>query len=142
MKRRDEITVENLDIDSIVDILDGFPVTVGILFGSYARGEATQFSDIDLAVEFDESLTSSERTQNRIALIKQLSTTIETDEIDVIPLSSAPSSLIRAVCMDGIHIYGSKEALDNYQCRSPEMGTHADRLDQFEALLTDLKQIV
>lgn len=142
MKRRDEVTVENLDIDSIVEILDGLPVTLGILFGSYARGEATQLSDIDLAVEFDESLTSSERTQNRIALIEQLSTTLETDEIDVIPLSSAPSALVSDILMDGILIYGSKESLDGYQRRSSESETHADRLDQFESLLTDLEQVV
>jgi predicted nucleotidyltransferase len=126
MQRRDEVTIENLDVDLIVQILDDCPVTLAVLFGSYARGEATQLSDIDIAVEFDDSLASHERTQNRLALIEQLSTTLETDKIDVIPLSSAPSALVNEILFDGVLIYGSMGSLKSYQRRPQKQMTHTE----------------
>lgn len=142
MQKRDEVTIEDLDIDSIVRVLDNHPLTLAVLFGSYVRGEATKSSDIDIAVEFDDSLTSPERTQSRIELIEQLSVTLESDKVDVIPLPSAPSTLINEILLDGILIYGSMESLKSYQRRPQKQMTHTERINRFEELLGEIEQVV
>lgn len=142
MRSREEVTVEGLDIDAIVASIDEFPVTLAILYGSYARGDARETSDIDLAVEFDDSLTSVERTQTRVALIERVSTAVGADDVDVIPLARAPPSLVADILADGILIYGSPENLDTYTTRDREHTTHQDRLDAFDDLLADLEQVV
>lgn len=129
-----------IDPDEIVSVLVDVPVTAAVLYGSHARGEATDRSDVDLAVAFDDSLSSIERTRTRLALIEQLSRVLGTDRIDLVPLSEAPDSLRREILADGIVIYGSRESLpprdDN------PASTHDDRMARFDELLTDLEGIV
>ncbi|KAB7731900.1 nucleotidyltransferase [Rudanella paleaurantiibacter] len=43
----------NNDIQTIRQYLQGKPVIKAYVFGSYARGEATEQSDLDLLVELD-----------------------------------------------------------------------------------------
>jgi len=143
MRQSEDVSVSNLDVGAIVEILEELPVTHAILYGSYARGDATATSDIDLAVECESSLTSVERTQTRVAIIERLSTTLETDDVDVIPLSQAPVELVEEIFRDGILVYGSTEGLERYeQTRSQETQTHRDRLEEFDDLLAELEQVV
>jgi predicted nucleotidyltransferase len=143
MRQSEDVSVSNLDVDAIVQILEEIPVTHAILYGSHARDDATATSDIDLAVEFEDSLTSGERTQTRVAIIERLCTTLETDDVDVIPLSHAPAELVEEIFRDGILIYGSSEGLERYeQVRSQEHQTHRDRLEEFDDLLAELEQVV
>jgi len=143
MRQSEDVSVSNLDVSAIVEILEELPVTHAILYGSYARGDATATSDIDLAVECESSLTSVERTQTRVAIIERLSTTLETDDVDVIPLSQAPVELVEEIFRDGILVYGSTEGLERYeQTRSQETQTHRDRLEEFDDLLAELEQVV
>ena len=46
------ITVEQIK-EKTIPILKNYPVDKAILFGSYAKGEATNVSDIDLYMEAD-----------------------------------------------------------------------------------------
>jgi predicted nucleotidyltransferase len=119
MRELDETAIPGLDIEEIVRILERVPVTLGVLYGSHAQGEATGGSDIDLAVAFDESLSSVERTRARLELIEQLSTGLETDDVDVVPLSDAPSELLEEILTDGVLIYGSMTDLEPYQGQPP-----------------------
>ena len=59
MREREEATVPDLDIEVIVRVLDEAPVNLAVLYGSAARGDVTTRSDIDLAVEFEKSLSST-----------------------------------------------------------------------------------
>ena len=52
MRQSEDVSASNLDVSAIVEILEELPVTHAILYGSYARGDATATSDIDLAVEY------------------------------------------------------------------------------------------
>jgi len=137
-----QTTVTSVDTDTIVSVLDDTPVTVAVLYGSHARGEPTAHSDIDLAVAFDESLSSLDQTRARLSLIEQLSSALGTDAIDVVPLSKAPVSLQREIQTDGIILYGSKDQLVPVDDENHTHQTHEDRMDRFDELLTDIERVV
>ena len=142
MRKREEVPIPNLDVETIVQVLDEAPVNLGILYGSRARGETTPNSDIDLAIEFEESLSSTELTQTRLGLIERLTTELETDEIDVVPISRVPTELLEAILADGVLLYGSPENLDKYRRQASEVTRRRDRIAEFDALLSELERVV
>ncbi|MFB9808020.1 nucleotidyltransferase family protein [Haladaptatus pallidirubidus] len=142
MWERKETTIPNLNVDLIVEVIDETPATLTILYGSYARGDATVTSDIDLAVEFGESLSSSERTQARLDLVERLTTKLNTDAIDVVPLSQVPPALLEEILTDGILIYGSPIDVERYSDQTVKTTSHQERLAEFDDLLADLEQVV
>lgn len=142
MREFDGTTNPDLDIEAIVRILEQAPITLGVLYGSQARGEATERSDIDLAVEFEESLSSTERTRARLDLIKQLSGELETDEIDVLPLPAVSNGLLEDILTDGVLIYGSMTDVDSYRERISSTSNHRDRLAAFDNILEELNRVV
>lgn len=142
MREFDGTTVPGLDVEAIVRILEDAPVTLGVLYGSHARGEATARSDIDLAVEFDESLSSVERTRARLGLIERLSIELETDDVDVVPLSRAPEDLLETILADGILVFGSMDDVEMYRGESPVVSDRRDRLDAFDDVLDELERVV
>jgi predicted nucleotidyltransferase len=142
MRELDETTISGLDIERVVRTLERAPVTLCILYGSHARGEADGRSDIDLAVAFDESLSSVERTRARLGLIEQLSTELGTNDVDVVPLSEAPSELVAEILTDGVLIYGSMTDLEPYRGQTPPPSTRQDRLAAFDDVLEELDRVV
>jgi predicted nucleotidyltransferase len=140
MREFADADVRTLDTESIERVVDDAPVTLAILYGSHARGTATSRSDVDLAVSFEESLSSVERTRARLSLIEQLTVALDTDDVDVIPLRRAPPELRRVIDTDGIVLSGSADDLDMGE--SEERSTHADRLAAFDELLADIERVV
>ena len=68
-------------------VLADYPVTVGFLFGSLARGDATDASDIDVAVAFtDQPSVVTDHTEQRLALSTDLALELGTDAVDVVEL--------------------------------------------------------
>lgn len=142
MREREDTTVTDLDVETIVRVLDEAPVSLAILYGSHARGDETPNSDIDLAVEFEPSLSSTELTRARLGLIERLTTELETDEIDVLPLSRVHAELLDEITADGVLIYGSSADLERYDAPSVEGPNRQDRLAEFDDLLAELERVV
>lgn len=83
------ISVETIK-EKTVPILRNYPVDKAILFGSYAKGEATNASDIDLYIDTNGKL----RGLDFVGLLEILVNTLGTD-IDLIDKSHIePDSLI------------------------------------------------
>jgi predicted nucleotidyltransferase len=137
MRTHEDASISGLDVEAIVEIVTDAPVLAAVLYGSCARGEQRPGSDIDVAVEFDESLSSTERTRARLALIERLGTALGTDDVDVTPLSKASAELKREILEDGICLYGSVDE------DVPEETTgHDERLEDFDELLAELERVV
>lgn len=130
-----------LDVDAIEAVLAEVPVSLGVLYGSHARDEATPSSDVDLAVAFVDSLSSVERTRVRLDLIERLTRRLGVD-VDVVPLDRAPPTLRREIREDGIVIVGSRADLDAYRESESETRTREQRLTEFDELLGDLERVV
>ncbi len=137
MRTHEDASISGPDVEAIVEIVADAPVSAAVLYGSYARGEQRLGSDIDVAVEFDESLSSIERTRARLELTERLGTTLGTDDIDVTPLSKAPAELKGEVLEDGICLYGSVD--DDIP---EERTTRDERLADFDELLAELERVV
>lgn len=129
--------------ETVAATLAEHPVEVGFLFGSHARGEAHDRSDIDVAVAFERPRSGEQgHVDARLALGADLALALGTDNVDVIDLQSASPPLIRAVFRDGERLVGSEtdarrlgEALldgANTDSRSP-----AERFDDALSAIDD-----
>jgi predicted nucleotidyltransferase len=76
---------------TIARALDPFPdVVFAYLFGSLASGRPSPLSDVDVAVYLQEGADFGSR---RLEILGALTRHLETDEVDVVVLNSAPIAL-------------------------------------------------
>ncbi|MGC9143478.1 type VII toxin-antitoxin system MntA family adenylyltransferase antitoxin [Hydrogenobaculum sp.] len=73
------------------------------LFGSFATGKATYFSDLDIAIETKENLENKHlyKIKEELEKIRTLR------KIDLVYINKAPDSLKEVINKEGILIYGS-----------------------------------
>lgn len=64
-----------------------------ILFGSLATNKETPLSDVDLAILYDKSLTLNELENLHIQVLGIIIDLLQSDDIDVINLNSAPLTM-------------------------------------------------
>ena len=135
ISRSDDETIR----DIVAETLAEHPVSVGFLFGSRARGEAHSRSDIDVAVAFEEELSS--RLESQLALGADLAIALGTDDVDVVDLRTAPSSLVNAVFRDGDRLIGTEA--DERQLKATLRGRkHTDprsRSERFDDALAAIE---
>ncbi|WP_167837281.1 type VII toxin-antitoxin system MntA family adenylyltransferase antitoxin [Halosimplex halophilum] len=139
MERRDEIS--GVDLDAVRRVLDAAPVSVGVLYGSGARGDAHSRSDIDIGVAFEDVHSPSDRTRERLSLIDALSAALGTDDIDVVPITDSPPELRRSIRRDGVVVYGSLDRARDLLA-TPDSEADDAPLDSFDDILGDLRRVV
>jgi predicted nucleotidyltransferase len=86
----------------VMPVIEKYPIEKVILYGSYARGEASETSDIDLAVD------SQGRLRNRkiFALGGELleALPVRVDVYDILEIVN-PSAMYENIQKDGVVIY-------------------------------------
>jgi predicted nucleotidyltransferase len=80
------------------EVLDAY------LFGSTARGEAQQHSDLDVAVYVEPEAASRPGFGIGADLTSDLSQALGRDDVDLVILNDAPPLLYRLVLKDGVRI--------------------------------------
>lgn len=95
------VSVETIK-EKIIPIFEEYPVSKAILFGSYAKGNATTASDIDLYIDTNGKL----RGLDFIGLLEMLVSTLEID-IDLIDRShiEQDSLIMQEIENGGMVIY-------------------------------------
>jgi len=91
------------------------------LFGSRAEDRQGDTSDVDLAVLLDDDLPRRLRSDKRLDLLALATTTLSTDEVDLVVLNDAPVSLAYRVFSQGRLLYerpGLREARVRFQART------------------------
>lgn len=140
MRPREDVS--GVDLDALRGVFEPAPVTVGILYGSYVRGDDHERSDVDLAVAFEDELSSTERTRERLALIERLSAELGRDDVDVVVLGELPTDLRRSIRRDGVLVYGSLDEAESILDTS-ESRTEKERpLESFDEILGDIRRVV
>lgn len=139
MKERADGPAPDLDLNALREILERAPVTRAILFGSYARGTERDSSDVDLAVEFEADLSSRERTRARLQLIERVSTRLGLNDVDVLPLASAPHSLRQEIDEDGVVLIGTD---DQKEITERSESKEEPTVEQFDDMLRRLDSVV
>jgi predicted nucleotidyltransferase len=142
MRRSENATVKGLDIDALSDVFRDDSVRVAVLYGSLARGDGDARSDADIGVGFDRALSPRARTRARLALVRDLSLELGTDDVDVTPITEAPIELIRAMRRDGILLVGSVEDFEAVAgVDRDESGTQTEP-DSMDELIEDMERVV
>ena len=94
-----------LEIQNIIDecgsVFENYDVEFCYLFGSYAKGRATETSDVDLLI------CTEERELKFFGLVEDLRNALnkKIDALDIKQLNNNPE-LLREILRDGIKIYG------------------------------------
>jgi predicted nucleotidyltransferase len=138
---------EQLDDGSIREVvgatLSDHPISVGILFGSPARRETNDRSDIDVAVVFEDTVPGDPgHLDARLALGADLALALGTDDIDVVDMQSASPSLVRAILRDGDRLIGTEadvEQLRTIVC-DDTAGDSRSPGERFDAALTAIDE--
>jgi predicted nucleotidyltransferase len=129
--------------ETVTATLAEHPVSVGFLFGSRARGEAYDQSDVDVAVAFeDTSPRESSHVDAHLALGADLVLALGTDDVSLIDLHAASQPLVRVVLRDGDRLVGTntdvrrlREAILDDADRDPQ--SPAERFDDALAAIDD-----
>ena len=95
-----------VDEERIAQVMEKTPeVIAAYLFGSAARGETDQFSDVDVAVLLEDDLPKERRWDIEGRLLDRLFRIVGQDKADVVDLKTAPLWFQRVVITTGRVIY-------------------------------------
>jgi predicted nucleotidyltransferase len=127
--------------ETLVGVLTEYPVSVAFLFGSHARGETHDSSDVDIGVVFDSSQAGeSGYNETLLGLSADLAVVLETDDVDVVDLRRAAPSLVRSVFEHGERLVGSEQTADKHRaelCHEEGGPSPAERFDDALAAIDD-----
>lgn len=91
-------------------IFAGSPVDFVYLFGSYAAGNATKKSDVDIAIFFDSTVGKTERFERRLELTEAVSRLLK-KKVEVVGLNDVSSIFLKYVIIkEGFLLYEKSEA--------------------------------
>jgi len=93
-------------------------VLAAYLYGSAAHGGMHVHSDVDVAVVFEHSVPAKEQFNRRLKLIGIVTDLLQMDDVDVVPLNSAPLLLVFEVLKAPVILYKA----DDYRAAEYEIG--------------------
>jgi predicted nucleotidyltransferase len=136
----------DLDIEGIRETLAEYPLRCVLLYGSHARGTPAADSDVDIAVAFDEGLSSTERLTHRSRLTADLMSVLGTNDVDVADLDAIRPAIGASALRTGRLLLGDPATVERYLERfereTPDPDTHEERMRRFDAILDRLEGTV
>ena len=97
--------LQNEELERIKGILEKDAcILAAFLFGSQADGRPHKYSDVDIAVLFDDTVSQEKYTDRQISLITGLSEILKR-EVDIVILSRASLFLRYHILKHGIKVY-------------------------------------
>ncbi len=95
------------DLEELEKVLGNYSVKLAYLFGSHSEGEITKFSDVDIAVLFEEN--SNKRLESlRVELVDLLGE----EAIDLVDLDMAPPRLKYYIVKEGKILIGENDSTE------------------------------
>jgi len=88
----------------IIPLVSPYPISRVILFGSYARGDASECSDVDLIIDSEGRLSGFDFFGIAGLLIKKMPIKVDVFELREI---NRPSSMFDSISKEGVVIYES-----------------------------------
>lgn len=101
--------VQGADETELADVLDEYPVSLALAFGSRTRGEAFDFSDLDVAVRFGVDHPDRERFRDLDRIAAELEDVADVGEVDVVDLDRIGPHRAYKALREGILLVGSEE---------------------------------
>jgi len=135
-------TGSEVDPEVAARVVNAYPVDCALVYGSHVDGTATDDSDVDVAIGFEDGLAASERLDYRIELTTELAKTLGTDDVDVADLDDIRPEVGLSALDTGIVLVGDKETLDRYREqfeRDTDEETRNERMQRFDKVLDRLE---
>lgn len=114
--------------EAVITRLEEAPVSLALLFGSYATGHATTGSDVDIAVEYDETL--EDVTDTHLSLVADLTRILGRDDLDVVRLTSVDPRIAVEALEYGQLLVGTAEEATQLRTRLEAARQKQDELVQ------------
>ena len=111
-----EVTVEGVDIEGVREELRSRNLEFALLFGSHARGEAHNSSDVDITLQFHETMDDTERFHERNRIDAELQA-YASGFVDVSDIETLPTPVAHAALRDGIRLVGDQEAVESFRAK-------------------------
>lgn len=137
---REKKRLSNDDLETIRAVLKQHPVRLGVLFGSVVSGKTHAHSDIDIAVEFEDSVPSIP-TDEILSLITDLSSALERNDIDLSVVSDMKLRVGVAAFRDGVLLVGSQERMELHRTGFERALEHTEEKPLRERFDTVLENI-
>ncbi|RRJ33101.1 type VII toxin-antitoxin system MntA family adenylyltransferase antitoxin [Halocatena pleomorpha] len=116
MSNTPEPVRDDIDIGGMRDYLARTDIDFALLFGSAARGRASDSSDVDVALRFPRSLDDHERFRRRNRIDAELQQYADTF-VDVSDIDTLPIAVASAAVRNGRLIVGTEDAVTQYRKR-------------------------
>lgn len=129
---------DSIPLERIQEVFQDHGIQLAILFGSHASGESHGRSDIDIAVALDDTQPADPEYNDRFfGLSADLSQTLQTDDVDLVDLHTAPPELTAAIFEQGILLVGDPDraAALQEQLTEQETSDQSPR-ERFDTALT------
>jgi len=117
MRFVDELGEGELDLDELRDCLQKFPVRIATVFGSRAGGEASNLSDLDVAVQFEEDVPRERRLRLMDEITVAVTGCTGFDAVDLVDLEEAGPVLAYEALRGGVLVVGSEEDAVDLEAR-------------------------
>ena len=133
-----EETELDVSVDQLQSLLDAYPVRLALVFGSHARKDASERSDIDIAVEFDDpELDASRYNKLFLGLGAELEVALSSS-VDLVDLHRVDPALAERILDEGILVLGSRDRLNELETRFRRETAEESPLERFDAALERL----
>lgn len=105
----------SVDVETLREVLESHPVRLAVLFGSEVTGRSHSGSDLDVAVEFDESVTDVRGAF--LGLHSALSSGLQRNDVDLSVVSDLRPRVGLAAFSDGVLLVGTESRMDAHRSR-------------------------
>ena len=139
MTTREAPHIETADLDAIRAALDAADVEFALLFGSHARNEATDNSDLDITVRFPDGLSDRDRFRARNRIDATLQEHAE-GMVDVSDIGALPVAVQHAALQEGAVLCGDNDTVTDHRERvaTTYASTVEERTDERQAFIDRL----
>jgi predicted nucleotidyltransferase len=134
--------LSNSDIDAVRKVLEQHPVRLAVLFGSVVSGETHPHSDVDIVVEFEDSVTP---TDEILPLIANLSSALERNDIDLSTVHDIKPRVGAAAFNEGILLVGSQERMELHRAGFERAIEHTEEKplrERFDAVIENIDNML
>ncbi|MCU4754276.1 nucleotidyltransferase domain-containing protein [Halobacteria archaeon AArc-curdl1] len=130
-----------VDLEAVRDHLQTTGVTYAVLFGSYASGNPTESSDVDICVRFPDDWTRHERFRQRNRIDAHLQRCAEAF-VDVSDLQALPDEIALNALEKGTILYGDEtvKATDQRRLKNRLEDSKASRLEEQRSFVDRLAE--
>lgn len=132
----------DLDVDMLRDVLEEHSVRLAVVFGSEVTGQMHPRSDLDVAVEFDESV--EDESGALLSLYSALASALDRNDVDLSLVSDLKPRVGLSAFSEGVLVLGPEERVETLRQefeRAVESNQdHRESLrERFDAVIEDVE---